>query len=261
MKDQTSASHVQGDRAPSASPDRVDPFSRHPELRGKIIDPATSFFRSHQPGHFDEELLSLGIELEWRYSDEVREANRRAFLKGRFGQDLWVFAYGSLMADPGFYFVEVRQGHVRGYERRFCLKDTFGWRGSPDRPGLMAGLDRGRGCNGLLFRIAADQTEVESEVVWRREAVSDAYLPTFVTVDTADGPVEALTFVANRASADIVPDLCREEVVRFIATGRGLRGTSLEYLEAIVAQFAVLGISDAELAGLLAEVRAFDGQA
>jgi len=54
-----------------------------------------------------------------------------------------------------------------------------------------------------------------------------------------------------------VADLSRDEQVRYIATGRGERGTSLDYLEKIAAQFDALGIVDAEVTGLLAEVRAF----
>ena len=235
----------------------ADPYFHHPELRGRIKDPHSSYFRSFRPADLDAQMAALGYLPTWRFTDAEREANRRAFLGARLQADLWVFAYGSLIWDPAFLFAEIRKAHVEGYARSFCLKDTFGMRGSPEAPGLQAALDVGAGCNGLVFRIGPEQAAVESEVVWRREAIASGYIPTFVTVTTAQGPVEALTFVANRADTAIFPDLSRAEQVRYIATGKGRMGSSRDYLECIAAQFAVLGIDDAEVSSLLAEVRAF----
>jgi glutathione-specific gamma-glutamylcyclotransferase len=237
--------------------DAPDPFVLYPSLRGKIIDPMTSFFRSFQPSDLDERMKAMGRPDDWRYPDAERNRMRMETLAGRTGQDIWVFAYGSLMWDPAFRFAEVRTGSITGHARRFCLKDTFGARGQPDAPGLMAALDEGPGCTGLVFRIAAPEAEVECEVVWRREMLGPVYKPAFVTVETDFGPVEALTFVADRASPLICPGLTREEQVRYIATGGGFLGSSREYLESIAAQFAALGIADEEVTGLLADVRAY----
>ncbi len=235
----------------------TDPFRHHPELRGRIADPLGSFFRTFLPSSFDDRMRALGLADDWRYSDAEREANRRAFLAGRSDSDLWVFAYGSLMWDPAFLFSEVRQGSITGYARRFCLRDTFGARGTPERPGLQAGLDHGPGCAGLVFRVAAAHSDAESEVLWRREGIAPAYTPTFVTVTTAHGQIEALTFVANHASPVIVPNLERAEQVRYLATGAGFMGTSLQYIQNIAAQLAALGIEDADVTDLLAEAMAF----
>ena len=70
------------------------------------------------------------------------------------GKDLWVFAYGSLTWDPGFPFEEARPALLRGYHRAFCLYSTH-YRGTPERPGLVLGLDRGGACRGIAYRIAA----------------------------------------------------------------------------------------------------------
>jgi glutathione-specific gamma-glutamylcyclotransferase len=237
--------------------DAPDPFALYPSLRGKIIDPMTSFFRSFQPSDLDERMKAMGRPDDWRYQDADRNRMRMETLAGRTGQDIWVFAYGSLMWDPAFRFAEVRLGSITGHARRFYLKDTFGARGQPDAPGLMAALDEGPSCTGLAFRIAALEAEVETEVVWRREMLGPLYKPAFVTVETDFGPVEALTFMADRTSPLICPGLTREEQVRYIATGRGFLGSSREYLENIAAQFAALGIADEEVTGLLADVRAY----
>lgn len=234
-----------------------DPYRHHPELRGRIGDPEASFFRSFRPSDFDAQMRAIGHGDDWRHPDDLREARRQAFLGNRLTDDVWVFAYGSLMWDPAFHHAEVRVGRIEGYARRFCLKDTFGARGTPDTPGLMAALDRGPSCTGLVFRIPAALADRETEVVWRREAINDTYRPVFLPVATAQGAVEALTFVANHAARDIAPGLTRAEQVRYLATGTGTIGTSRAYLENIAAQFAALGIEDAEVAGLLAEVRAW----
>jgi glutathione-specific gamma-glutamylcyclotransferase len=233
-----------------------DPYIHHPSLRGKITDPVTSFFRSFKPSDLDERMKAIGRPDNWRHSDEELEEARLSFLKGRLDQDLWIFAYGSLMWDPAFHFAEVRRGRISGYARRFILKDTFGARGTPEMPGLMAALDEGPGCEGLVFRIAGSEAKHESGYLWRRELIAYAYKPVFAKVTTDFGEVEALTVIANHDSDYICPDLTREEQVRYMATGVGFLGTSLTYIENIAAHFAALGIHDLEVEELLSEAHA-----
>ena len=68
------------------------------------------------------------------------------------GCDVWVFAYGSLMWDPGFAHVEAQPALLRGYHRRFCVY-SHRYRGTPERPGLVLGLDRGGACKGIAYRV------------------------------------------------------------------------------------------------------------
>lgn len=235
----------------------MDPFAHHPCLRDRIRPAEASFFRSFRPADFDAPMAALGHPPGWRFTDDEREARRRAFLAGRPEGDLWIFAYGSLMWDPAFRFAEVRVGHVAGHARRFCLRDDLGARGTPAAPGLQAALAPGAGCTGLAFRIAAAEADAESEVVWRREGIASTYLPAMLPVETAQGPVQALAFLANPGVPEIVLDLPRADAVRWIATGRGTLGTSREYLENTAAQLAALGIDDPDLTALLHEVRAW----
>lgn len=235
-----------------------DPFVHHPALRDRIVAPLTSFFRTFEPAAFDAQMKAGGWPDDWRYSDADREALRKHTLAGRLGQDLWVFAYGSLMWDPAFHFAELRRGSITSHSRCFSLKDTFGGRGSREVPGLMVALDKGDGCHGLAFRIAAEHVDRETEILWRRELITSTYVPAFVRVSTDFGQLEALTVVANRASADICPDLSRAEQVRYIATGKGFLGTSLQYCENIAAQLDLLGLQDASVSGLVADARAYE---
>ena len=168
-----------------------------------------------------------------------------------------VFGYGSLMWDPAFRFVEVRRAHVPSYARRFILKDIYGARGTIDAPGLMAALDEGNGCDGLLFRIARESIDEETEVLWRREQLGPAYLPEFIDAEISNERVKALTFVADHDADIIDADMTREEQIHFMATGTGFLGTSLEYLTNIVDQFAALGIEDTEVLDMLSETETY----
>ncbi|MEX1660662.1 gamma-glutamylcyclotransferase [Thioclava sp. 15-R06ZXC-3] len=236
---------------------KTDPFAHHPELRGKIADPLTSFFRDFSVDSVLKMHPELASVMEWVYSNEAREDTRRHCLADRGPDDLWVFAYGSLMWDPALSFSDVRRAYVPDFARRFILVDDNGGRGTKDSPGLMAALDQGDGCAGLVFRISAQDVERETEILWRREMIGPGYLPVFVTAQIDGKPGRALTFVADHCADVIDADLSRSDQVRLIAHGAGFLGTSKAYLENIVTQFAHLGIVDADCSALLQEVEAF----
>lgn len=233
-----------------------DPFAHHPELRTRIADAETSFFR----GFSVERELAQNPDMEafrlWVHTDAQREAIRAEAL-ARHNGDLWVFAYGSLMWDPALRFAEVRRARVNGYERRFILKDDRGGRGSPEAPGLFAALDPGAGCEGLAFRIAAEAVDTETEILFRREVIGPGYVPGFVPIRFGQTRASALSFLADHDCPDVCSEITREDQIRYIATGAGTLGTSRDYLANIVDHFTHLGIEDEHCAGLLRDVDAF----
>ena len=232
----------------------IDPFVHHPELRDKIRDPLACWARNFRPSDLDERLAKLGAPPDWRYTDAQREEMRRGTLARRAVDDLWVFAYGSLMWDPGIRFAEVRRAHLSGYARRFCLKDVYGARGSLQTPGLLAALDKGDGCDGLVFRILKEHVDEETEVLWRREMPLPGYVAKFFDVETSAGSVNALGFVADFAWKNIIPDIGRAEQIKYISTASGFAGSNLEYLENLATQLTTLGIEDTDIFALLRDV-------
>lgn len=236
---------------------QTDAFSHHPELRDLIIDPARSRFRQFSIEHIEKLMIDHGLEGGWWYSDETREAMRAQFLSNLPSGDLWVFAYGSLMSDPGIKFTDVRRAVLPGHARRFILIDTKGGRGTPEAPGLMAALDVDDGghCDGLAFRIAEKDIAAETKILWQREMVTSGYHAVLAPMQIGGESVTALTFVADHSAEMIQAEITRAEQVQLLATGSGFFGSSLDYLENIERQFSALGIADPEISSLLSVVR------
>ncbi|WP_299348479.1 gamma-glutamylcyclotransferase [uncultured Shimia sp.] len=238
----------------------TDPFRHHPSLRSLITPPEESELRDFDPASIEEIVLANGASKTWKLSDEAREADRVQALKGREEQDIWVFAYGSLIWNPAFRFAEVRRAFAPEVERKFILRDIYGGRGTRDVPGVMAALEHGHGCHGLVFRIRAEEQVEETRILWRRERVGDAYIPSFLRAGTDHGPVEALAFMANHDAELIAPDLSHDDQVRFCATGQGWLGSSFDYVANLATHFEELRIEDQGVTRLLADARAWKGR-
>ena len=169
------------------------------------------------------------------------------------GEDFWVFAYGSLIWRPGFPHLDVKPGLLRGYHRRFCVY-SHTYRGTPERPGLVLGLDRGGSCHGLVYRVPAAEGEWVMDYLHDREMVLGVYDPRWLAVDTDDGRVMAAGFVVDPGHPQYAGDLTRAETIRLIRQGEGSGGTCLDYLRNTVAHLDALEMRDHTLHELLHEV-------
>ena len=189
-------------------------------------------------------------------SEEAREASRKAIeAEVPPGADVWVFGYGSLMWNPAILVAESCKAEIRGYHRQFCLTLGLG-RGSPDKPGLMLGLDRGGACVGVAHRIAAKDVASELAILWYREMLSGAYNPRWLAADIAElGPVKVLAFVINRANPRYEHHVPDKDVARRIAVSEGVLGTNRDYLYRTVRQLRELGIADGPMHRLERRVR------
>ncbi|MCU9839689.1 gamma-glutamylcyclotransferase [Ruegeria sp. WL0004] len=229
------------------------PFPHHvfrhtPALRGLITPPDESELRFglDRFAELDIQAEKEGWPPGWRMEHDAREANRLGVLEGRMVQDLWVFAYGSLIWDPAVQVEEYRYGTLPGWRRSFCMR-LEGGRGSFARPGLMAALDEGGHCDGVAMRISGPLVDQETQFMWRREMFSGAYRPLFLEVATPQGPVEALTFVMDRDNRRYMPDLPEDDAARMIAVAEGNLGPNFAYLDSLVRHLDELGIADDDM--------------
>lgn len=163
--------------------------------------------------------------------------------------DLWVFGYGSLMWRPGFPFTEAAHARLKGRHRRLCV---YSWvhRGTPERPGLVLGLDRGGSCLGRVFRVAAEDREATVAYLREREQVTAVYLEKVLRVRLEDGSgreVDALTYVVDRSHQQYAGLLPREKLLDMVRGAEGRSGPNPEYIHATVAHLDEIGMRDAML--------------
>ncbi len=167
----------------------------------------------------------------------------------------WVFAYGSLIWHPGFEYAERHLVRVHGYHRAFCISSTV-YRGTPESPGVVLGLDRGGSCHGVAYRIHPGEEEAVVEALYQREMPNHVYTPRVLPVRLPTGVVvDAITFVARRDHPSYLR-LSRDEVLRRLSSCRGGRGHNREYAINTWHALREWGIEDAGLGVIARELEA-----
>ncbi len=180
-------------------------------------------------------------------SEEDHQAAMVQILAGRPpSENLWIFAYGSLIWSPGFDHVETRLGTAAGWRRSFCLGWVRIYRGTPERPGLMLALERGGSCRGVLFRLPPEAVEENLLKVLRREMPikRDTIPARWMSVRTEEGPLRAIGFPIHPRSPAYLRNLESESVVHALATAAGERGSMAEYLYSTVRHLEDHGVHD-----------------
>lgn len=173
--------------------------------------------------------------------------------------DVWVFGYGSLMWNPGFPYVDWAPALVYGYHRELCIYSSR-WRGTPERPGLVLGLDRGGACRGIAFRIAVPDVSTSLDALWEREMRRGVYHPRLLRARLPGRTARVLTFVANPRHPGYAGTLPTERIADLIANCRGDRGPNIEYLVRTLKHLAELGVQDHHLLRVMEAVRALQGK-
>jgi cation transport protein ChaC len=173
------------------------------------------------------------------------------------GGDLWVFGYGSLIWRPGFAFLEQRPARLIGEHRSLCVYSTI-YRGTPEKPGLVLGLDRGGACQGVAFRVAAAQRAETLAYLREREQITGVYREVLRSVWLADDPrqrISALAYVADRSHVQYAGRLTLEEQLHLVRQGHGTSGPNIDYVIATVAALEAQGVRDKPLHRLAALLR------
>ncbi len=168
--------------------------------------------------------------------------------------DLWVFGYGSLMWRPGFEFIEQVPARLIGEHRALCVY-SFVHRGTPEKPGLVLGLDRGGACRGIAFRVAEKHRAATVNYLREREQVTSVYREVMRSVwleNAARQRVSALAYVVDRGHVQYAGRLSLAEQLRHVQQGHGRSGANRDYVLATVGAIEAEGFRDRPLHQLAA---------
>jgi cation transport protein ChaC len=168
--------------------------------------------------------------------------------------ELWVFGYGSLMWRPGFAYLERVPARLIGLHRALCVF-SFVHRGTPERPGLVLGLDRGGMCRGIAFRVASALRAQTIGYLRSREQVTTVYLETMRRIELEDEQkrkVSALCYIVDRSHVQYAGRLSLAESLHYVRQGHGRSGQNRDYVLETVRALEALGYRESEL-HLLAE--------
>jgi cation transport protein ChaC len=163
--------------------------------------------------------------------------------------DLWVFAYGSLMWRPGFAFIERVPARLNGLHRALCVY-SYVHRGTPERPGLVLGLDRGGACRGIAYRVAASARHDTIAYLRAREQVTMVYREMFrpiVLEGVDERRARALVYVVDRGHSQYAGRLDHERQLHLVRQGHGHSGANRDYVLATVHEIERQGFRDAGL--------------
>ncbi len=160
-----------------------------------------------------------------------------------------MFAYGSLMWRPGFDFLERRHARVAGLHRALCVY-SFVHRGTPEKPGLVLGLDHGGACRGVAYWVAAACRAQTIGYLRAREQVTLVYREIMRPVLLDGEPerrVRALMYVVDRGHPQYAGRLDLERQLHFVRQGHGHSGANRDYVLATVHEIEAQGCRDAAL--------------
>ena len=169
-------------------------------------------------------------------------------------EDLWVFAYGSLMWRPGFAHAERASARLFGLHRALCVY-SFVHRGTPEKPGLVLGLDLGGACRGIAYRVDRAARAATIADLRAREQVTMVYREAWRDVLVAGEPerrVRALVYVVDRGHPQYAGRLDLERQLHYVRQGHGSSGANRDYVLATVGEIEAQGFRDGNL-HLLAE--------
>ena len=163
----------------------------------------------------------------------------------------WIFGYTSLMWDPGFDYEDSEPARVFGYHRSLCVYSHL-YRGTPEQPGLVAGLLPSGTCKGRAFRVTNTQWPAVKSYLHGREMVYGVYQPKWMTAQLRQRRIPVYGFSADPAHPQFAGRLTDDSAAELISRGRGISGSGTAYLSNLIDHLAALGIRDQGLTRIAA---------
>jgi len=163
--------------------------------------------------------------------------------------NIWVFAYGSLMWNPGFEFEQSCKAEIRGLSRALCVTSIH-HRGTPQRPGLVLGLDSGGKCTGIAYEVNAANADETIKYLRSREQVTRVYREitrTITLLGANKQQVRGLVYAIDRDHTQYSGRLPFETQVRMISGGVGKSGNNIDYVVSTADHLEAVGIIDRDM--------------
>lgn len=182
-------------------------------------------------------------------------------------EDFWVFGYGSLMWRPGFTYEERLPARLIGLHRSLCVY-SFVHRGTPEKPGLVLGLDQGGACRGIAYRVDNALRAATLAYLREREQVTHVYREVMRAVTLHDGRhehdagtadatmpgagagerrVTALVYVVDRSHPQYAGRLDLAAQLHHVRQGHGRGGPNRDYVLETIKEIEAQGCFDAKL--------------
>jgi cation transport protein ChaC len=136
-----------------------------------------------------------------------------------------------------------------GAHRALCVY-SFVHRGTPEKPGLVLGLDRGGACRGIAYRVAASKRAETIAYLREREQATMVYRECWRSVWLDDDPnqrVQALCFMVDRGHEQYAGRLSLTAQLHLVRQGHGRSGNNRDYVLATVQEIESQGFRDEEL--------------
>src|SRR5262249_51162791 len=150
---------------------------------------------------------------------------------------------------PGFEYAERVPAHVVGMHRSLCVY-SFDHRGTPEKPGLVLGLDFGGACRGIAYRVAATQRTATLKYLREREQTTAVYRETIqdgFLAGTPERRIKPLCYVADRGHAQYAGRLAHDRQLQIIRQAHGRSGNNRDYVLETAKALDSLGILDHDL--------------
>jgi cation transport protein ChaC len=155
---------------------------------------------------------------------------------------------------PGFDFIEQVPSRLIGEHRALCVY-SFDHRGTPEKPGLVLGLDRGGACRGIAFRVQAALRQATIDYLRGREQTTNVYREVMRSVwleNEARDRVSALAYVVDRGHIQYAGRLNLAEQLHYVRQGHGRSGDNRDYVLSTVKSIEAQGFRDPQLHQLAA---------
>ena len=214
----------------------------------KINDGAIKLTRDNiTQGRLGEKIRSISGSDKVLTKEELVNERRKIIPDNGIGNDLYVFAYGSLLWNPTVEYEGQFLAKIYGFHRSFCMKTYLG-RGSFDNPGLMLGLDKGGSCQGMAFKLKKSNAIKNIDILFQREMVTGTYRPKLLKTKLANGKIVlSLAFTVDEKHKNFFGKKDLKIKGKMIAKANGFLGSCREYFDNTLHSLSELNIIDNEM--------------